>query len=305
MVQPVWKTPRDESEWPDDENGVTLLQRWVERPDGSNELLEIPLTPELFLDPQLEDKMVQGEFHASLMAEFRELLGRYFHGQPGVKVLMDVKHPLGRGLPGPAPDISIVRGVRNPERKRRSFNVVKEGVVPSFILEIVSPSDARIRRTDEVDKVKLYERIQVQEYLLVDVPRRGTEGRFRLKGYRLGLDHCYQLIEPDEAGRVACNTVGLLFGVAPDGDRIEVFEIASGARLRTPQEEVEARERAERVADRAEKAREKAERVAERAEKAREVAERVAERAEKAREVAEEELARLREEIERLKRSDL
>jgi Uma2 family endonuclease len=245
MVQPAWKTPRDESEWPDDENGVTLLQRWFERSDGSLDLVEIPLTPDLFLDPPLEAKILQGEFHADLMAEFKELLGRYFHAQRGVKVLMDVKHPLGPGLPGPAPDISIIRGVRNPERKRRSFNVVKEGVVPCFILEIVSPSDARIRRTDEVDKVKLYERIQVEEYLLVDVPRRGTEGRFRLKGYRMGLDHRYQLIEPDESGRIACQTVGLLFGIAPDGNRIEVFEIASGNRLRTPQEEVEARVAAE------------------------------------------------------------
>src|SRR4029077_4441703 len=229
----------------DDENGVTLLQRWVERPDGSLELVEIPLTPELFLDPQLEDKMVQGEYHADLMAELKELLGRYFHAQPGVKVLMDVKHPLGRGLPGPAPDISIVRGVRHPERKRRSFNVVKEGVVPCFILEIVSPSDARIRRTDEVDKVKLYELTRVEEYLLVDMPRRGTKGRFRLKGYRLGLDHRYRQVEPDEHGRLACRTVGLLFGVAPNGDRVEVFEATSGKRLRTPQEEVEARMAAE------------------------------------------------------------
>ena len=139
--------------------------------------------------------------------------------------------------------------------------------------------------------MKLYERIQVEEYLLVDVPRRGTEGHFRLKGYRLGLDRRYQLIEPDEAGRLACRTVGLTFGVAQDGDRIEVFEATSGVRLRTPQEEVEAREKAERKAARAEKARE--------------VAEQVAQRAEKAREAAEEELARLREEIERLKRSDL
>jgi Uma2 family endonuclease len=245
MVEPAWKTPRDESDWPDDENGVTLLQRWVERPDGSSELVEIPLTPELFLDPQLEDKMVQGEFHADLMAEFKELLGRYFHSQRGVKVLMDVKHPLGAGLPGPAPDISIVRGVRNPERKRRSFNVVKEGVVPCFILEIISPSDARIRRTDEVDKVKLYEQIQVEEYLLVDMPRKGTEGRFRLKGYRLGLDRRYKLMEPDESGRLACRTIGLLFGVSQDGERVEVFEARSGERLRTPQEEVEARMMAE------------------------------------------------------------
>jgi Uma2 family endonuclease len=260
----------------DDENGVTLLQRWVERLDGSLELVEIPLTPELFLDPRLEDKMVQGELHASLMAEFKELLSRYFHAQPDVKVLMDVKHPLGKGLPGPAPDISIVRGARHPQRMRRSFNVVKEGVVPCFILEIVSPFDARIRRTDEVDKVKLYERIGVEEYLLVDMPRTGTGGRFRLKGYCLDPDRRYRPIEPDGQGRLPGRTIGLLFGVSEDGQRVEVFEAASGERLRTPQEEVEARAAAER---------------------------REAEKEEALR-IAEKELARLRAELERIKRSN-
>lgn len=274
MVQPAWKTPPEESEEPeDDENGVTLLQRWVERPGGRLELVEIPLTPELFLDPQLEDKMVQGEFHASLMAELKELLSRYFHAQPDVKVLMDVKHLLGRGLPGPAPDISIIRGVRHPERERRSFSVVKEGVAPCFILEIVSYFDARIRRTDEVDKVKLYERIEVEEYFLVDMPRKGTEGRFRLKGYRLDSDRRYRPIEPDDRGSLLSKETGLLFGVSPDGGRVEVFDAASGERIRTPLEEVDARKRAERVA-------------------AGEV---------EARKAAEAELARLRAEVERLK----
>ncbi|MEO6193999.1 MAG: Uma2 family endonuclease [Thermoanaerobaculia bacterium] len=246
MVQPAWKTPPEESEEPeDDENGVTLLQRWVERPGGRLELVEIPLTPELFLDPQLEDKMVQGEFHASLMAELKELLSRYFHSQPDVKVLMDVKHLLGRGLPGPAPDISIIRGVRHPERERRSFNVVKEGVAPCFILEIVSYFDARIRRTDEVDKVKLYERIEVEEYFLVDMPRKGTGGQFQLKGYRLSSDRRYRLIEPDDHGRLLSGETGLLFGVSPNGGRVEVFDAASGERIRTPLEEVEARKAAE------------------------------------------------------------
>ena len=45
---------------PDAEPGITLL-RWVERPDGRLEQVELPLTPELFLDPQLGDQWMQGD----------------------------------------------------------------------------------------------------------------------------------------------------------------------------------------------------------------------------------------------------
>ena len=31
---------------------AALLQRWIERPDGSSELLKMPLTPEDYLHPQ-------------------------------------------------------------------------------------------------------------------------------------------------------------------------------------------------------------------------------------------------------------
>ena len=37
-----------------------------------------------------------------------------------------------------------------------------------------------------MDKVKLYERAGVPDYLIVELPRRGTDGRFRLLGFCLG-----------------------------------------------------------------------------------------------------------------------
>jgi Uma2 family endonuclease len=280
MAEPARKTRVHEIEKPADEaleepDFPLVLQRWVERPDGSLDLLELPLTPELFLDPQLEDKMVQGRLHSDLLAYFKELVGRYLRPRRDVMVLMDVKHLLGPGLPGPSPDISVIRGARNPEADRSSFNVVKEGVVPCLIIEVVSPLNARIRRTDEVDKVKLYEQIGVHEYLLVNPPRKATGNRFRLTGYRLGSRRRYQAIEPDELGRLLSKTTGLRFGVAPQGDRIEAFDDATGERLRSPEEEVAAREAAESM---------------------------VAREAE-ARKAAEAEVARLRAEIERLKGS--
>jgi hypothetical protein len=184
-------------------------------------------------------------------------------------VLDDVKHLLGPGLPGPAPDVSVIRGARDPDPDLESFDVVKQGVVPCLVIEIVSPFDARIRRTDEVDKVRLYERAGIPEYLLVDMPRRATRHRFRLKEYRLGSNRRYALIEPDDRNCLLSETTELRFGVSPAGDRIDIFDARTGDRLRSALEEEEERKVAQA-----------------------------------AREAAEEEIRRLRAEIERLKKPE-
>lgn len=242
MAEPARKTPAEE---PLEDEVPLFLQRWVECPDGGFELLELPLTPELFLDPQLEDKMPQGRLHSDLMASFKETLRVHFIARPDIMILMDVKHLLGPGLPGPSPDISVIQGVRNPERDRSSFNLRTEGVTPCLIIEIVSPLSARIRKVDEEDKVKLYERIGVREYLLVNPPRKATGYRFRITGYRLDTKRRYRPIEPDERGRLRSETTGLLFGVSPQGDQIEIFDAETGERLRSHEEEQADREAAE------------------------------------------------------------
>jgi Uma2 family endonuclease len=229
-----------------DDDGVVLLQRWIERPDGHLELLEIPLTPEDFLDPQLEDTMVQGLPHSRIRRYFAEILDRHFQTDEDVMILEDVKHLFGPGLPGPAPDVSVIRGALNPDDDLQSFDILEQGVVPCLVIEVVSPFDARIRRTDEVDKVSLYQRIGIPEYLLVDLPRRGTGRRFRVRGYRLSPAKRYQAIEPDDQGYLLSETTQLRFGVPPKGDRVDIFDVRTGERLRTPLEEEEGRKAAEK-----------------------------------------------------------
>src|SRR4029077_19584952 len=57
-IFPVETTPADQA--PDEDlSGIDIVQRWVEGPDGHMELLDLPLTPELFLDGQLDDKVIQ------------------------------------------------------------------------------------------------------------------------------------------------------------------------------------------------------------------------------------------------------
>jgi Uma2 family endonuclease len=259
MAEPARKTPRGEDLEPDAESSAVLLQRWVERPDGRLELLEIPLTPEDFLDPQLADKMVQGWPHSRNVHILYQMLEQHLQPEEDVIVLSDVKHLFGPGLPGPAPDVSIIRGARNPDPELSSFDVVEQGVVPCLVIEIVSPFDTRIRRTDEVDKVKLYERVGIPEYVLVDMPRRATGYRFRIKGHRLSPEGRYRPIEPDTRGFLLSETTQLRFGISPSGDRVEVIDARTDERLLSEWEVRQAHQAAQEKAAREEEARKAAE----------------------------------------------
>jgi Uma2 family endonuclease len=276
MAEPARKRPARDEWNPDDEPGISVLQRWIEGPDGQMVLWETPLTPELFLDPQLEDKFLQGRQHGDTVLYLTELLQRRLQRQPDLMVVFDMKHFFGPGLRGPGPDISVIRGARNPAPDLTYFDLEEQGGPPCLIIEVVSPSDPEIRRTDEVDKVKLYERVGVEEYLLIHLPRRYTGHRYKVQGYRLGADRRYRSIEPDTQGSFLARTVGLRFGVSEDGQRPEIYDAATGERLREPIEE----------------------------EAGREAAEHALRASEAARKTAEAELARMQAEIERLRRGE-
>ena len=259
-ILPILREEDDVPEFP-------VLQRWIEHPDGRLELLVRPLTPEDFLNPQPEDTTAEGEPHFNLRMQLADLLKRHF--EPNALILGDVIHQLGPGLPSPSPDVSVILGARPGQRA--SFSVAEEGVRPDLIIEIVSPSSRAIRRVDEVDKVELYSRVGIPEYLLVDLPRQGNKYRLGLKGYRLNAKGRYSPIEPDAQVHLLCKATRLRFFV--EGDRVRVIDDRTGQPLLYSDEE-EAQRRAEAAARRTEAT---------------------------AREAAEAEVARLREELERLK----
>ncbi|MES1245192.1 MAG: Uma2 family endonuclease [Acidobacteriota bacterium] len=228
-VEPQTRSRRKGDEW-----RCTLL-RYVEQPDGSLELVEIPLTPEEFLDPQIGDTMVQGRHHIVAVHFLYEMLTRWFRNRPDVAVLSDLKHLMGPRR-GPAPDISILMGVPDLAIDIESYDLRTGAVAPSLIVEVVSPSDSRIRRTDEVTKVELYERLGVREYLLLDLPRRRNRRRLGWQGYRLDRTGRYARIEPDLRGRIPSETTGLLFGADPTESWIEIRDARTSERLLTPVE---------------------------------------------------------------------
>jgi Uma2 family endonuclease len=249
MAEPVRTRTIGEARSPaheEPDEPCTLL-RYVEGPDGEIELRETPLTPEDFLDPQVGDTMVQGKPHIDASVFLYDLLVRRYHGRPDVLVTHDLKH-LMRPRRGPAPDVSVLMGpgVEKIDRKMTSYNLARIGVAPSLIIEVVSPSDRRIREVDEEYKPKLYAQIGVREYLLQNLPRRANGWRVQWSGYRMDATGRYRPIEPDAQGRVVSETTGLLFGANPAGDWAEVIDAATGERLLSSLEEQEGRLRAEK-----------------------------------------------------------
>ncbi|HYU35050.1 MAG TPA: Uma2 family endonuclease [Thermoanaerobaculia bacterium] len=240
LVRTTGKQWAPEREVAEEMEERSVLQRWIELPDGSLDLLELPLTPELYLNPELDDKMVQGEWHDLTCDEVCGILRSNFRRhEPGVRVFHDLKHLLGPGLPAPAPDVSVVRGIRDP-LPLDSLDLEKEGVRPMLVVEVVSPLSARVRETDLGKKVKLYQRVGIPEYLIVDTSTRKRARRlYTLLGYRLDAAGRYQSIEPDAEGRILSESTGVWFQIAPTGDRVLLFEATIGRRLLNLEEQEE------------------------------------------------------------------
>lgn len=223
MAEPAWKLPTPEVE------ETSTLQRWVKRSDGRLELLELPLTPELYLDPEFDDKMVQGSWHSRTCIEIYARLAQHLASRPDVEVYFDLKHSFGPQLSAPAPDISVVPG--SPDRNLMSFSLEEHGVVPSLVIEVVSPMSRRIRETDLTRKVKLYEKVGIAEYVIVDTPNRRNPRFHTLLGYRLDASRLYQPIPLDGEGRLLSESAGVRFQVSPIDERVLIFDSESGRRL--------------------------------------------------------------------------
>jgi len=222
MAVPLPKSPADWELTPAPEDADPFRYGWrpkyVRWVGGKVEEQRIPLTAADLLDPQLGDEMVQGGPHAKLLHRLFGILDMFYEDTAEVLVTWDMKMLWGvPGLKEPAPDIAVIQGVRDKDEPREVFDVVKEGVRPCLVIEVVSPKYEEIRRNDYVDKKEIYERAGIPEYLIVEPLRaRGIPIR-QWTGYRRGSDGRYLRIEPDGKGRLLSDATGLLFGTAEDG----------------------------------------------------------------------------------------
>jgi Uma2 family endonuclease len=154
------------------------------------------------------------------------------------------------------PDFFVVFDVENRERK--SWVVWQEGMrFPDIIIELLSDST---REIDKGEKKALYERVfHTTEYYLYD------PFSHEFIGYQLHGGH-YEMVKPDEQGRVYSTLANLYLGVHGGWLRWMTLE---GVVLPTPEERAEQEhQRAEHAQQRAEHAQQRAEQERQRAEQA-------------------------------------
>jgi Uma2 family endonuclease len=167
------------------------------------------------------------------------------------------------------PDLMVVLGVE-PKEDRGSYATWEEGKGPVVVVELLSRSN---QNKDRTTNYEIYEqRLQVPEYFWFD-PLNPSE----LRGFRL-REGRYEDITPDEQGRLWSDELKVWLGVH---ERWLRLYDSAGHLILTGKEEA-AVERA-----------------------AREAAEALAQQERAAREAAEAELARLREELARLKADEI
>jgi Uma2 family endonuclease len=226
----------------------------VRLPNGELDEQRTPLTLEDLLDPQLGDVVTQGEPHFDLMIVLADLLRRHYASREDVYVAGDMKMLWGiPKMPEPSPDIAVIFGVRRKrDPGRRSFRCKREGTRPSLIIELVSSIDSGTRNNDYEKKVEIYQRVGIPEYFIFDPPSEVTEERLWLTGYRLDAAGRYREVDPDPQGCLFSETTNLLFGVAEDGASPLVIDVATGRTILNSSQLEDAKQAAEARAQAAE-----------------------------------------------------
>lgn len=160
------------------------------------------------------------------------------------------------------PDFFAALGVK-PDRERQGWVVWEEsGRYPDVIIELLSPSTAKVDRGVKKD---LYEQtFRTPDYFVFDPfdPR-------SLEGWRLDLAHGYQALTPNNRGWLWCETLGLWLGTWEGAvDRKPVTGHCQWLRFYTPDgnlvplPEEAAQQEAEQEKQRAEQEKQRAERLA-------------------------------------------
>jgi colicin import membrane protein len=218
------------------------------RPDGTEELDMVPLTLQDVLHPQEGDQVVENSRHERHRRHFQDVIERRLARQPTRLSLSDCLVDWDReDLRPHCPDLIVLeRHEPWPWASWSTLHVRAEGARPLLIIEIVSPTT---RNNDVVIKVEHYHRAGVPLYVILDEEE--EEGPLRLLGYRYA-PQAYVPFLPDEQGRLPLEPLGLYLTVL--GDRVAIFDAATGqeqgnyvAVCEALEAEVRAREAAEKA----------------------------------------------------------
>ena len=159
--------------------------------------------------------MGETTLHFDARASASEVLRRYFKDQGKTVFVASDLHSLYPGERAFYPDLLVVFDV--PDHHRRSWNVLREGKGLDFVMEILS---RETKRKDRVEKLNLYARVGIPEYMIFD------PDALSLRGYHLVKNIYQEMAETD--GYCFSKILGLQVRV--DGDKIR-FSVPEGLEI--------------------------------------------------------------------------
>jgi len=173
-------------------------------------------------------------------------LQAFFANQPDVQVfsnlnLLYTKHPDENTAPYISPDLMAVRPASPLPRELASYRIGTHGPAPFLVAEVLS--ERSYQQRDLRDKIEIYAKLGVAEYVVVDVTGRFLSERLMLR--RLQPDRSWLELR-DRDGGVTSQTEFRLV-VEADG-QLRVIDTSTGRKLIRPHEaESRARELERRV----------------------------------------------------------
>ena len=137
--------------------------------------------PEVYLPESDGKPMAETDDHRDIMMDVLDTLEERFRADEQIYISGNIfvyyRDDTGE-MQSVSPDILVVRGV--PKKKRRIYNIEKEGKAPEFVLELTSLST---KKEDLGNKRFVYANLGVKEYFIFDPF--GDTIRPALRGFRL------------------------------------------------------------------------------------------------------------------------
>ena len=206
---------------------VAKRKTWAER-HGDGETPPARAKPVHY--PERDGKpMGETEVHATEIMRLILTLRDHYAARPDVYVWGDLLLYYEEGNPRAVvvPDVFVARGASR-EPQRRIYKLWEEGVPPTFVIEVTSPST---RRVDLGRKRDLYARLGVAEYVLYDPLDEYLTPA--LQGFSLERG-AFRPMAPDASGVLVSHALGLRLSLV-DG-RLRLIDAATGAPLLSPEE---------------------------------------------------------------------
>ena len=183
-----------------------------EKPDGTYDLEEVPLTLGDVLHPQEGDVIPERPIHERECEYLSEVFDTRPLTPPFVHVSADQLIDWGvEGMRPTSPDVAVFVGLaQEADLNEGTFRLAESGGRCLLALEVVSPDT---RKNDVIEKVDLYHRAKVPLYVIldwekVDQPRRLLAYRWRPAGY--------EVIPLDAQGRLFLSALNLHLSIRDD-----------------------------------------------------------------------------------------